>query len=141
MAQLAQRKGLVQNMDGTDYVTITADVPLDNMFGYSNDLRGATQGKGEYAMEYKIHSPVPRDKQVSPPPPAARSPQPASRTALPPRRLQPRPALPPHRTAPLHTAPRRRSSSRHTRRRGRVSPRRSRTCEVNGTRPVSQRLK
>jgi len=63
VAQLAQRKGLVQNMDGVDYVTITADVPLDNMFGYSNDLRGATQGKGEYAMEYKIHSPVPRDKQ------------------------------------------------------------------------------
>ena len=63
VAQIAQRKGLVQGMDGTDYVTITADVPLDNMFGYSNDLRGATQGKGEYAMEYKEHSPVPREKQ------------------------------------------------------------------------------
>jgi len=63
VAQLAQRKGLVQSMDGVDYVTITADVPLDNMFGYSNDLRGATQGKGEYAMEYKVHNPVPRDKQ------------------------------------------------------------------------------
>jgi translation elongation factor EF-G len=31
-------------MDGVDYVTILADVPLDNMFGYSNDLRGTTQG-------------------------------------------------------------------------------------------------
>ena len=140
VAQLAQRKGLVQNMDGTDYVTITADVPLDNMFGYSNDLRGATQGKGEYAMEYKIHSPVPRDKQVKPQP-AARSQPPAARTAPAPRRLRPRPALPPHRTAPLRTAHRRKSSSRHTQRRGRVSPRRSRTCEVYGTRPVSQRLK
>ena len=63
VAQIAQRKGLVQGMDGVDYVTITADVPLDNMFGYSNDLRGATQGKGEYAMEYLKHSPVLRDKQ------------------------------------------------------------------------------
>ena len=64
VAQIAQRKGLVQGMDGVDYVTITADVPLDNMFGYSNDLRGATQGKGEYAMEYKLHQACPQDKQA-----------------------------------------------------------------------------
>ena len=89
VAQLAQRKGLVQNMDGTDYVTITADVPLDNMFGYSNDLRGATQGKGEYAMEYKIHSPVPRDKQVKPQP-AALSQPPDARTAPAPPLRRPR---------------------------------------------------
>lgn len=30
---------------GAEYATIVADVPLDNMFGYSNDLRGTTQGK------------------------------------------------------------------------------------------------
>ena len=63
VAQLSQRKGTVNQMEGTEYTTIDADVPLQNMFGYSSDLRSATQGKGEYTMEYKAHVPVPRDKQ------------------------------------------------------------------------------
>ena len=63
MAQLSQRKGTVNSMEGSEYTTIDADVPLQNMFGYSSDLRSATQGKGEFTMEYKLHSPVPRDAQ------------------------------------------------------------------------------
>lgn len=63
VAQVSQRKGTVSSVDGTDYCTITADVPLDAMFGYSNDLRSSTAGKGEYSMEYKYHQPCPRDKQ------------------------------------------------------------------------------
>jgi len=63
VALISQRKGLVNKMDGVEFVSVGAEVPLDNMFGFSGDLRGATQGKGEFTMEYKNHAACPRDKQ------------------------------------------------------------------------------
>ena len=52
-----------ENETREDYSTVVADVPLAEMFGYSTDLRSSTQGKGEFTMEYKTHSPVMRDVQ------------------------------------------------------------------------------
>lgn len=56
---LNQRKGTIEDTEIRDEeFTITADVALNDMFGYSSQLRGLTQGKGEFSMEYKKHEQV-----------------------------------------------------------------------------------
>jgi elongation factor G len=62
---LNRRMGLIQESDVDEDagVRIVADMPLNNMFGYSTDLRSITQGKGEFTMEYSAHQPVMRDLQ------------------------------------------------------------------------------
>ncbi|XP_058748618.1 elongation factor G-2, mitochondrial-like [Vicia villosa] len=63
--ELNKRKGVIvgNDQDGDDSI-ITAHVPLNNIFGYSTVLRSMTQGKGEFTMEYKEHSPVSHDVQT-----------------------------------------------------------------------------
>jgi elongation factor G len=61
-----KRNGLIMGSDLSEdgaQVTILADVPLAQMFGYSTDIRSSTQGKGEFTMEYKDHQPVSKDVQ------------------------------------------------------------------------------
>ncbi|WVQ79014.1 elongation factor G, mitochondrial [Cryptococcus sp. DSM 104549] len=54
-----QRKGTIVDTEvRDDEFTLTAEVSLNDMFGYSSQLRGMTQGKGEFSMEYKTHQPV-----------------------------------------------------------------------------------
>ena len=61
MGQVNQRRGMIQGTSTQDaFVVITAEVPLSEMFGYSTDLRSATQGKGEFTMEFAKYAPVPR---------------------------------------------------------------------------------
>ncbi|WRT63254.1 elongation factor G, mitochondrial [Kwoniella shivajii] len=56
---LNQRKGTIVDTEiRDDEFTLTAEVALNDMFGYSSQLRGMTQGKGEFSMEYKNHQPV-----------------------------------------------------------------------------------
>lgn len=62
--QINQRRGAIvgtTTIEGN--VTIEAEVPLTEMFGYSTDLRSATKGKGEFSMEFAKYSPAPRNVQ------------------------------------------------------------------------------
>jgi elongation factor G len=59
-----QRRGIIVSTGSeNNYTTIVADSPLAAMFGFSTDLRSSTQGKGEFTMEFKRYSPVPRQIQ------------------------------------------------------------------------------
>jgi elongation factor G len=64
MGQINQRRGMILNSSTNEgYAIIEAEVPLSEMFGYSTDLRSATQGKGEFTMEFAKYSIVPRNVQ------------------------------------------------------------------------------
>lgn len=64
MGQISQRRGTIVNSSTNEgYAIIEAEVPFSEMFGYSTDLRSATQGKGEFTMEFMKYSPVPRNVQ------------------------------------------------------------------------------
>jgi elongation factor G len=59
MGQLVKRRGTITNTQSKGGVFIlNADVPLAAMFGYATELRGSTQGMGEFSMEYVRHAPV-----------------------------------------------------------------------------------
>jgi len=64
VGQVNQRRGVILSTGTVNkYVQVDAEVPLSEMFGYSTDLRSATQGKGEFQMEFLKYAPVPRNVQ------------------------------------------------------------------------------
>jgi elongation factor G len=63
VGQVNQRRGVVLETIGGDTTTVVCEVPLNAMFGYSTDLRSATQGKGTFTMEFARYSIVPKQEQ------------------------------------------------------------------------------
>ncbi|MCB9683304.1 MAG: elongation factor G [Alphaproteobacteria bacterium] len=62
ISSINQRRGMVIGSSEEDGVArVEAEVPLAEMFGYSTDLRSATQGKAEFAMEFSRYDRVPRN--------------------------------------------------------------------------------
>lgn len=60
MGDLNRRRGMVQGMDDSPSgKVVRAEVPLAEMFGYSTDLRSATQGRATYTMEFDKYAIVP----------------------------------------------------------------------------------
>jgi elongation factor G len=62
MGDLNRRRGMVQGMeDSAMGKVINAEVPLAEMFGYSTDLRSATQGRATYTMEFDKYAVTPNN--------------------------------------------------------------------------------
>ncbi|MEE9093838.1 elongation factor G [Helicobacter pylori] len=60
IGDLNRRRGQINSMDDRlGLKIVNAFVPLVEMFGYSTDLRSATQGRGTYSMEFDHYGEVP----------------------------------------------------------------------------------
>lgn len=61
---LNKRNAVINQTEvGVDDFTLYADCSLNSMFGFSSVLRAATQGKGEFSMEFGAYSPAPMQLQ------------------------------------------------------------------------------
>ena len=62
MGNINRRRGV---LNGTELrngaQVINAEIPLSEMFGYATDLRGLTQGRGSFNMEFSKYAEVPRN--------------------------------------------------------------------------------
>ena len=61
VGDLNSRRGEVSEVDSQgDLRVVRAHVPIAEMFQYSSSLRGATQGRGSYSMEYHEYKDLPK---------------------------------------------------------------------------------
>ncbi|MCA9522602.1 MAG: elongation factor G [Myxococcales bacterium] len=61
---LNQRRGIIFGTQAEgEWTTVEAHVPLTTMFGFSTELRSATQGKGEFSMEFFKYAQAPKPVQ------------------------------------------------------------------------------
>lgn len=62
MGDLNRRRGVLQGMEDTVAgKSISAEVPLSEMFGYATDLRSATQGRATYSMQFLKYAEAPNN--------------------------------------------------------------------------------
>jgi elongation factor G len=60
IGDINSKRGKVSNMEQRRGVqVISSNVPLSQMFGYSTDLRSATQGRATYSMEFSHYQAIP----------------------------------------------------------------------------------
>ncbi len=61
IGDLNSRRGQMEGMESRNSMQeINAKVPLSEMFGYSNDLRSKTQGRGQFSMEPSCYIEIPK---------------------------------------------------------------------------------
>ena len=61
IGDLNSRRGRIEGMEMVGGVqAIKATVPLSNMFGYATSMRGSTQGRANFSMEFKQYEEAPR---------------------------------------------------------------------------------
>lgn len=61
IGDLNGRRGMIQGQDMRgNAIVINAFVPLASMFGYVNTLRGMSQGRAQFSMQYDHYEPVPQ---------------------------------------------------------------------------------
>ena len=62
LGDLPSRRGMITGQEQRgNAVTISAKVPLGEMFGYATDLRSGTQGRATYTMQFDSYEPVPKN--------------------------------------------------------------------------------
>ena len=63
VGDISSRRGVIQGMEphSEGISVINAQVPLGEMFGYANDLRNNSQGRGNFSMEFDTYTVAPEE--------------------------------------------------------------------------------
>ena len=61
LGTISGRRGNIKTTEDRNGVQVVdAEVPLGEMFGYATDLRGSTQGRGNFTMQFSHYAEVPK---------------------------------------------------------------------------------
>jgi elongation factor G len=57
---ISSKRGVIEETsEEMGVASVTAKIPLANLFGYTSDLRSATKGQASFSMEFSHYAPVP----------------------------------------------------------------------------------